>query len=44
MKKTKECPNKNCVGGVITTDGATGRACMKCNPSMKKKRIDKYFW
>lgn len=31
------CPNKNCVGGVITFDGATGRPCKKCNPSTMKK-------
>lgn len=43
MKKSKECTNKNCVGGVITFDGATGRDCKKCNPT-KKKVLDKYSW
>jgi hypothetical protein len=42
MSKKKNCPNKNCVGGVITFDGATGRDCKKCNPT--KKKLDKYLW
>jgi hypothetical protein len=33
----KNCPNKNCIGGVITFNGATGRDCKKCNPSPSKK-------
>lgn len=42
IKSNHNCPNKNCFGGVITTNGATGRACTKCNP--KKKTLDKYYW
>lgn len=26
------CTNKNCIGGVITFDGQTGKPCKKCNP------------
>jgi len=43
IKSKSDCPNKNCVGGVITFDGATGRDCKKCNPT-KKKVLDKYSW
>lgn len=31
------CPNKNCMGGVITFDGQTGRKCRVCNPMPKRK-------
>lgn len=31
------CPNKNCVGGVITRDGQSGKPCKKCNSVKKKK-------
>ena len=31
------CSNKNCVGGVITFDGQTGRLCKKCNPVNTKQ-------
>lgn len=44
MNALKNCPNKNCIGGVITTNGTTGKLCMKCNPSKKKKGLDKYHW
>lgn len=30
-----ECTNKNCIGGVITSDGQSGRFCKKCNPTEK---------
>lgn len=43
IKSKSDCPNKNCIGGVITTDGATGRLCMKCNPP-KKRVLDKFYW
>lgn len=35
-KYNPDCPNKNCMGGVITFDGQTGRLCKKCNPSPKR--------
>jgi len=38
-----KCTNKNCEGGVITTDGQTGRLCMKCNPKPWKIKMDPYM-
>lgn len=32
INSNENCPNKNCLGGVITFDGATGNVCKKCNP------------
>ena len=31
----KDCPNKNCMGGIITFDGQTGRLCKYCNPDKR---------
>lgn len=39
LKTNPNCPNKNCVGGVITFDGATGKTCKKCNPDKMKKIV-----
>ncbi len=36
IKCDRDCPNVNCVGGVITHDGSTGRLCKKCNPNSTK--------
>lgn len=35
------CTNKNCIGGVITFDGQTGKPCKKCNPVPKKEATNK---
>ena len=43
MKNNPNCPNKLCLGGVITTDGATGLNCEICNPT-KKRKLDKFYW
>lgn len=36
LKWSNNCLNKNCMGGVITYNGQTGRLCKKCNPDKKK--------
>lgn len=36
IKVNPNCLNKNCIGGVITYDGASGTICKKCNPNWKK--------
>ncbi len=35
------CPNVNCVLGVITTDGQIGKICKFCNPQSKIKMTEK---
>jgi hypothetical protein len=43
IKHDPNCPNKNCVGGVITRNGSTGRLCRHCNPltpEEKRQRLE----
>lgn len=42
----QNCPNKNCLGGVITYNGSTGTICKKCNPNKtisRKSVINQYI-
>ena len=40
----ENCDNKNCVGGVITTDGQSGKLCKKCNPGKPKRAPEQILW
>ena len=44
IKHSKNCTNVNCVGGVITFNGRTGRLCLKCNPMKNKHGIIVIEW
>lgn len=43
ISNSKSCSNINCIGGVVTFDGQTGRICKKCNPDKSNQKEYKEF-